>query len=411
MKKILIIEDDQVVGNAFYNHLMAEGFHVKSATDGESGLKIMLEFKPDLLLLDLILPRKSGLEVLQQVRSDASLFRTPVVVFTNAYQSNMVQEAWKVGATKCLSKSSFTPRELLEIVHLTLREDAEDPSHFAPFSQPPEPNAAPALAPPAAPAPSEPAASNDSGADTDFVFQAGLRKNYFESRPATLAAMRAALQSLIKAGSESNQLQEIQALYRRVHALAGTAGLAGMVQVAHLASAIEALLKEIQDKPANLNPSTLRTIAAGVDTLARLFETVTEPDSLNLYDVKILVVDDEEISRRAISYALEKAGLQSTNVDSGEAAYKLLVDQPFDLVFLDVDMPGMSGFELCAKLRGMPAHKKTPVVFVTALSDFDHRTSSTMAGGNDFIGKPFLFIELTVKGLIHLLRGKLLSGK
>jgi CheY-like chemotaxis protein len=70
-------------------------------------------------------------------------------------------------------------------------------------------------------------------------------------------------------------------------------------------------------------------------------------------------------------------------------------------------MPGMTGYELCTKLRTLPQYKKTPVVFVTALSDFDNRTSSMMAGGNDFIAKPFLFIELTVKALIHVLRAKL----
>ena len=52
-------------------------------------------------------------------------------------------------------------------------------------------------------------------------------------------------------------------------------------------------------------------------------------------------------------------------------------------------------------------HKKTPVVFITSLNDFENRTNSTMAGGNDFIGKPFLFIELTVKALIHVLKAKL----
>jgi DNA-binding response OmpR family regulator len=85
----------------------------------------------------------------------------------------------------------------------------------------------------------------------------------------------------------------------------------------------------------------------------------------------------------------------------------MLAANPFDLAFLDVDMPGMTGFELCSKLRALPMHKKTPVVFVTNLSDFNSRTSSMMAGGNDFIAKPFLFIELTVKALIHVLRGKL----
>jgi len=118
-------------------------------------------------------------------------------------------------------------------------------------------------------------------------------------------------------------------------------------------------------------------------------------------------VDDEPISRRAIIYALEKAQLESTAVEDPNAAFLLLTENPYDLVFLDVDMPGMTGFEVCAKLRSLPHHKKTPVVFVTALSDFDNRTSSTVAGGNDFIAKPFLFIELTVKALIHVMRGKL----
>ena len=122
-------------------------------------------------------------------------------------------------------------------------------------------------------------------------------------------------------------------------------------------------------------------------------------------------MDDEPISRRAITYALEKAHLPSTNVEDPNAAFKLLEEKKFDLVFLDVDMPGMNGHELCAKLRNLPQHAKTPVVFVTALSDFDNRTSSLMAGGNDFIAKPFLFIELTVKALIHVLRGKLQPGK
>jgi two-component system copper resistance phosphate regulon response regulator CusR len=88
-------------------------------------------------------------------------------------------------------------------------------------------------------------------------------------------------------------------------------------------------------------------------------------------------------------------------------ALQLLTEGEFDLVFLNVDMPGMNGYELCAKLRALPQHKKTPVVFVTSLNDFESRTNSTMAGGNDFIGKPFLFIELTVKALIHVMRAKI----
>ena len=398
MKKILIIEDDQVAGNIFYNHLMAEGYHVRSAPDGESGLSLMRDFKPDIILLDLILPQMSGMEVIQQVRTMEEFFKTPIIVFTNAYLTNLVQEAWKAGATKCISKANCSPRELIDVVRGTFQDHIRDLNVVTPFTQP-------GVA--AAAKPAKPAKAATLSTDTDFVFQTGLRKNYFDNQPSTLTALRTTLQNLIKAGDETVRLKEIHALYRRVHALAGNAGLAGMVQVAHMAAALEALLKELHEKPTSINTSTLRTVAAGVDLLGTLFENSSQPGSQELPSVKILVVDDEEISRRAIIYSLEKAQLQSVNVESAETAYKLLAEQPFDLVFLDVDMPGMSGFELCTKLRALPAHKKTPVVFVTALSDFDNRTSSTMAGGNDFIAKPFLFIELTVKALIHVLRGKL----
>jgi DNA-binding response OmpR family regulator len=62
---------------------------------------------------------------------------------------------------------------------------------------------------------------------------------------------------------------------------------------------------------------------------------------------------------------------------------------------------------LCAKLRALSKYEKVPVIFVTALNDFESRAHSTISGGNDFIAKPFLFVELAVKALIHVLRTRL----
>ncbi|HVV74142.1 MAG TPA: response regulator, partial [Verrucomicrobiae bacterium] len=125
---------------------------------------------------------------------------------------------------------------------------------------------------------------------------------------------------------------------------------------------------------------------------------------------QVLVVDDEAISRRAVTYALEKAKLKAVSVEDPQVAYQLLSEKPFDLIFLDVDMPGMNGFELCAKLRSLPAHKKTPVVFVTGLNDLESRANSMVSGGNDFIAKPFLFIELAVKALVFVMRRRLTAN-
>ena len=389
MKKILIIEDDQIVANVYRNKLAVEGYKAEVAPDGESGLKIMRIFEPDLIILDLMLPRMSGVDVIKEVRGEAVFSKIPIIVFSNTYLTNLIQEAWRAGANKCLSKSNCTPKDVIDVVRHLIGDSG----------------AMPQAQPAAVQSEAEQAAAMTEGKDADF--QAGLRKTFVENLPATLYSLRAGLQALVKADGEMTRLKQVYELYRQVHALNGNAGIAGLMLIAHMASALEALLKEIYEKPKNINPSTIRTIASAVDFLSLLFDKGTLPDKQELPISKILVVDDEAISRRAIVYALEKARLKSVNVEDPQHALQLLSENDFDLIFLDVDMPTMTGFELCAKLRAMPQHKKTPVVFVTSLNDFEARTSSTMAGGNDFIGKPFLFIELTVKALIHVLRAKL----
>lgn len=385
MKKILIIEDDQVVGNVYRNKLALEGYKAEISPDGETGLNVMRTFGPELIILDLMLPTISGVEVIKQIRSEPDFSKIPIIVFSNTYLSNLIQEAWRAGASKCLSKANCSPKDFVDVVKQTIGDSGAMASQ--------------ASRPPVETAGKEPV--------TDAEFHADLRRTFLDTIPNTLASLRAGLQDLIKADNEISRLKQIYELYRRVHAVNGNAGVAGLVQIAHMASALEALLKEIYEKPKNINQSTLRTVASAVDFLGILFERSKLSDRQEPLISKILVVDDESISRRAVVYALEKAQLKSINVDNSEEALKLLAENEFDLVFLDVDMPGMTGYELCAKLRGLPHHKKTPVVFVTALNDFDNRTSSTMAGGNDFIGKPFLFIELTVKALIYVMRARL----
>ena len=395
MKKVLIIEDDQIVSNVYRNKLAVEGYQAESAPDGESGLKLMRTFQPDVIVLDLMLPKMSGVEVIKQIRSEEEFSKLPIIVFSNTYLTNLIQEAWKAGATKCLSKANCSPKEVLDVVRHTIGDSG----------------AIPLASPPTIGTHSKPAKPATLTGEADSEFQADLRKTFIDGLPSTLTSLRASLQSLAKADNEMTRLKEIYELYRRVHALNGNAGIAGLVQIAHMSAAIEALLKELYEKPKNINTSTLRTVAASVDFLGFLFERGTLPEKQEIPAASILVVDDEAISRRAVIYALEKAHLQSVSTEDPNAAFKLLFENHFDLVFLDVDMPGMTGLELCTKLRALPMHKKTPVVFVTSLSDFDNRTSSTMAGGNDFIAKPFLFIELTVKALIHVLRGKLQPRK
>ena len=386
MKKILIIEDDEILANIYRNKLAVEHYTVEVSNNGESGLALMRSFKPHMILLDLLLPQMQGVDVIRHVRSEEDFAKLPVIVFSNTYLTNLIQEAWKAGATKCLSKARCSPKDILEIVRQTV--GASD-GVMRPGTVP------------------ETAVTPVIEAGSDAEFQSELRRTFIESLPATLGTLRSSLQNLSRATDDVGRLKNIYDLHRRAHALSGNAGIAGLFLIGQMTAAIEALLKELYEKPKNINVSTLRTIAAAVDFLAFLFQSGLAPEKQEMPPANILVVDDEAISRRAIIYALEKTQLPSIGVDNPTEAFNLLSQREFDLVFLDVDMPEMTGFELCAKLRQLPHHKKTPVLFVTALNDFESRTSSTMAGGNDFIGKPFLFIELTVKALMHVIRGKL----
>jgi DNA-binding response OmpR family regulator len=389
MKKILIIEDDQLVANIYRNKFSVDHYETEIAFDGETGFDLINSFHPDVVILDLMLPKIGGLDILKKIRAQADLKQLPVIVFSNTYLSNMVQEAWKAGATKCLSKANCTPKQVIEVVRSLLTQPVA---------------AAPRLAAAA------PASSESAAAESDAAFQTELRQSFLSSVPALLAACRTNLQALAKAADEPGRVAQLQELYRRVHTITGNAGIAGLQQISQLADALEALVKELYEKPANINASTLRTVASAIDFLGVLYDQARQPGAVeasSLPKPEILVVDDEAISRRAITYALEKGKLPCVSLEDPESALQMLAERKFDLIFLDVDMPGMNGFELCTKLRAFARNKTSPVVFVTSLTDFESRANSTMSGGNDLIAKPFLFIELTVKALIYLMRGRL----
>jgi DNA-binding response OmpR family regulator len=397
MKKVLIIEDDQLIANIYRNKFLVEGYQVEIALDGESGLETTRIFHPDVILLDLILPKMSGVDVIKQVRAELDFARVPIIVLSNTYLTNMIQEAWKAGATKCLSKVNCSPKEVLDIVRQAIANGCGLPQAPA-TSQAATPKPAPRGA-------AAPVTPHSTAAQRDD--RLNLRKSFMDSLPSALSGLRAGLYGLTKAENEAVRLEKIHDLHSLIHELSGNAGMANFLHIARMSAALEALLKEIYEKPRNINASTLRTAAAAVDFLDFLFEHGKQPDNQEIPRANIIVVDDDPISQRAVVYALEKAQLRPVTTVDPNAALQMLTENNFDLVFLDVNMPGMNGFELCAKLRALPRHKKTPVIFVTIMSDFDSHTHSKVAGGNDFIVKPFLSTELTVKALMHVLRGKL----
>ena len=89
-------------------------------------------------------------------------------------------------------------------------------------------------------------------------------------------------------------------------------------------------------------------------------------------------------------------------MDDPEFGLRLAESNRFDLIFLDVEMPQLNGYQVATKLRAGQTNQNATIIFVTTLSDFESRARSHISGGNDLIAKPFLLIELAVKALTFL---------
>ncbi|UMX47937.1 MAG: response regulator [Candidatus Nealsonbacteria bacterium DGGOD1a] len=115
-KKILIVEDDKFLRELIVRKLSNEGYDVVEAVDGEQGVLKIKETKPDLVLLDLILPGIDGFEVLAQKKEDPFAASIPVIVLSNLGQKEDVDKGLSLGATDYLIKAHFTPGEIIEKV-------------------------------------------------------------------------------------------------------------------------------------------------------------------------------------------------------------------------------------------------------------------------------------------------------
>ena len=520
MRKILIVEDELIVRSIYRRKFELSGYQVETAEEGAAALELLPIFRPDIIQVDIMMPGMDGVEVIRQIRAWPEFKAVPILVLSSFYRPDLAKEAWKAGASKCVSKIDCTPNLALELVEqllngentgfapkfglITLPKgalDATAPSQpqaassaaatkatvtldLPPARSAGAPRTAPAEAPPRGPegnftvlgpkltvnldlppskgtaptrpvlsgetggtAPSEPAqpgilgqtaphpfklptrptfassspkpappapfpkpgappARETAGASTKVRpdFRSEIRQDFLGRAPHIQAELRERVGALIKSKSTADQLKILHELEGSISSLASLAGITGFSRVSHLSGALDALIKELHNKPNQMTASVLRTIAHAMDCLNVLFRDLGRLPQEIPPSILILAVDDEPISRRTISIALGKANLRCVAMEDSRMALSVIKENSFDLIFLDAEMPGLNGFELCAALRKLPSNKSTPVIFVTSLTKFEIRAQSSLSGGNDLIAKPFLMMELAVKALTYLLK-------
>ncbi len=112
-KKILIVEDEATLQKTLNDLLLQEGYEILTAVDGLRGMELAFDKKPDLILLDIILPKMDGFEVLKKIKENKDTSQIPVIILTNLSSVNDIQKALDLGATTYLVKADFHLSDVL----------------------------------------------------------------------------------------------------------------------------------------------------------------------------------------------------------------------------------------------------------------------------------------------------------
>lgn len=124
-KRVLVIEDDEALRTTLVEALRGAEFEVYDAANGEDGIERAQSSAPDLVLLDIVLPKKDGFDVIKALRADAAFKQTPILLLTNLESATDIERALRLGATNYLIKSDYNLAEIVDKVKIFLSERSD----------------------------------------------------------------------------------------------------------------------------------------------------------------------------------------------------------------------------------------------------------------------------------------------
>jgi len=364
MKRLLLVAEDQLVSNYHRVRFEAMGITVDAARSTDTARRIARDRNPDLTLVD---PIMSGFSPIQAVEILREALGEKEMWVISRLPNPVAKAMEKAGANRVLGRAGALDGNLF--------------AHVAEALGLPEINPA-----------------REDGEHEAWVHSVS------EAAPETINALRVKLHDFVKDPRNGVELYE---LFRQAHQLSHRVLMMQLNALGRLTTSVEALVYDLYAMPEQINPSIVRTVSQAIDFLAVLFDEKTLSRLQDPASADVFVVDDEPGARQMIGAAMKLVHLKITCADDGEMALSVLGDNRFDLIFLDVNMPNCSGFELCTQIRQLEDHAKTPIVFLTGMNTFQNRAQGSLSGGNDFIGKPFSLLELGVKALMWIFKGQL----
>lgn len=283
--RIIIVEDDAILRDVLYEKLTKNGYIVDKAEDGIIAIEKIREIKPDCVLLDILMPRKGGIEVLEDMHADPLLRDIPVIIISNSGQPVEIERAQALGAREFLIKAVFDPNEVLEKLEHVLGGGAI-------------------------------ASRGEWGVRTQNVASSGAEEHHVPTTPSPTVAEVVAKVSL----------------------------------------------EEGKEKPF------------------------------------ILVIEDDKFLRELLVRKLGGEGFDVKNAIEAEAAFAILAERKPKMIFCDLILPGVDGFQILERIKGDPKTADIPVVILSNLGQKEDFEKAMALGAKDFMVKAnFTLDEIVAK--------------
>ena len=451
--RLLAVDDDPVSRQAISFALRQVFSAPRLAPDGQTALEMSAQQAYDVIFLDVEMPNMDGFELCTKLRETAANHATPFVFVTVHSDFDSRAKSIASGGVDLIAKPFLATEILLKTLTLALGARLQPSQEHSGMLANGKATSAPvppatrilssrSLSVAATAATEEKPSTSALANETALVHPMALNsvprffipssvardtikeftgrkfaqlfelspkqfdKEFAMQAPARSQNLRSRLEATHNAANPTNLHECLADLLLGVHSLSYDAEQAGLSMVLRLSSALESLLKKVLEHPSLYNPSILDTVGAALEAIDELCRPGTGINLANA-PVRILVVDDDPVARRAISGSVQLVFGRPDNADSGEAALELAGRDSFDLIFLDVCMPGLDGFTVCSKIRASATNGTTPIVFVTSKSSQNSRSQAVAVGGNGFIPKPVLSHQIIVTALAFILRARL----
>jgi CheY-like chemotaxis protein len=221
-----------------------------------------------------------------------------------------------------------------------------------------------------------------------------------------IESVRKKIEAVLAAEDVVGLQTRLEELYIGLDSLASNASCARRGTEFRLVSAIQKLIKKFIERPGLLTMTAFDTAKAALGVLEGLC-ALEQSDCLLRQPPRLLIVDDDPTARRAISMVVQLGFAKPSTADCGEAAIALAKSDEFDAVFMDIQMPGMNGFEACKKLLKKAPNRQVSVVFLTSRDDAKSREEAAAVGGCGFIPKSAQAVEVALAAITFALRTRL----